>query len=159
MSNNSTQDSRPADERFLYWLAAAAVELREAAGEDPETIAYMLRVRAETIRRFERAEHWPRDTERLVAAYATVGGLSDARQVYQRAIALWHERGTQPRLDLEGEEEDSAPRARGGAAGLPDLQARARRLPPPRPARTVPRVRQTDPSTGDLRRDRRRRPA
>jgi hypothetical protein len=150
--------SRPAGQTFLFWLATAAVEAREAAGEDPETIAYVLRVRAETVRRFEKAEHWPREPERMMAAYAAVARITDPRDLYDRAMSLWREHGSSPSLD-DGEDEEADPanpQAGGSAGRLPDLQARARRLPPPRPPQSRSRVRRNVPATDDLTPGRRR---
>jgi hypothetical protein len=150
---NIDEAPRPAGQRFLYWLAAAAVEARESAGEDPETIAYMLRVRAETVRRFEKAEHWPRDTERMIAAYAAVARIPDPRNLYERALELWHDHGTRPAIGGDDAAADPAdpPAVANGRdevrSDLPQLRARAKPLPDPRPARTAPPVRRSGPAT------------
>lgn len=142
MPHDATDDRH--GERFLYWLAQAATEVREAAGTSPETLAAMLGVRVETVRRFENAQHWPRDAERLIAAYAIVGELKDPRVIYQRALDLWHKYGTRPLLGPERDDEIS----RSGAGdSLPMLRAQAKRLPPLRPTRSPKPTQRTSHAT------------
>lgn len=99
-------ETPPPGQRLLYWLAEAATKVRTDAGASPEHIAALLGVGAETIKRFERAKHWPSDPDRLVAAYAVIGGLQDAREIYQQALDLWYEHGTKP---LVGRADDTGP--------------------------------------------------
>jgi hypothetical protein len=144
----------PAGQRYLYWLAEAAKQLREHAGVRPETVASIMDVGIHRIDRFEKAENWPRDAERLLAAYAQCVGLDDARDIYQRALDLWYEHGTAPLLSAKGDA--TTP---GANPGLPALRAQAEPLPPLRRARTVRPV-QTDEATTDApARDRQRRRA
>jgi hypothetical protein len=145
----------PAGQRFLYWLAEAAKRLREEAGVRPETVASIMDVGIHRIDRFEKAENWPRDPDRLMAAYATATGLQDPREIYQRALELWHAHGTAPLLSAKGD----------GARDVDPLGPPALRgedfppLPPARPARTDRRAPTGDPTTDVPSRDRRRRRA
>jgi hypothetical protein len=152
---DSPEVSAPAGQRFLYWLAEAAKQLREHAGVRPETVASIMDVGIHRIDRFEKAENWPRDAERLLAAYAQAVGIPDARDIYQRALDLWYEHGTSPLLSAK----DDATR-RGGAPGdLPPLRARAEPLPPLHRARTAPPAAEDAPTTDGAGRDRPRRRA
>jgi hypothetical protein len=154
--NDPHSTEAPAGQRYLYWLAEAAKQLREHAGVRPETVASIMDVGIHRIDRFEKAENWPRDAERLLAAYAQVVGLDDARDIYQRALDLWYEHGTAPLLSAK---DDPATRRAGAQADLPPLRARAEPLPPLRPSRTEPRARKGEPTTGEPVRDRPRRRA
>jgi hypothetical protein len=149
-------DAAPAGQRFLYWLAEAAKDLREQAGVRPETVASIMDVGIHRIDRFEKAENWPRDPDRLLAAYATATGLEDPREIYQRALNLWHAHGTAPLLSAKG---DATKR---GAApeDLPPLRgADFPGLPPARRARTARPARTDQPTTDETGRDQRRRRA
>lgn len=88
----------PPGQRLLYWLAAAAREARTQAGVSEERIADRLNVRAVTITRFEKAAHWPSDVDRFMAGYAESAGIDDPRDIYHRALELWHQHGTAPHL-------------------------------------------------------------
>lgn len=82
-------------ERFLTWLARAAIESREASGERRESIAYLAGVGIDQVSRFEKALSMPREAERVIAAYAQFEG-ADPLAIYERAIAMWREHGTAP---------------------------------------------------------------
>jgi hypothetical protein len=143
----------PAGQRFLYWLAVAATEIRVQAGWSYEDVASLLQIGKEKVTRFEKAKHWPRDIDRTMAGYAHIGGLEDPRAIYQRALDLWHEHGSKPLLSAKNDLS-----SQGGAGGLPELRAQPDRLPPLRPTRTPPRAPGTEPATdGPIRDPRRRR--
>jgi hypothetical protein len=91
----------PAGRRFLYWIAEAATAARVDAGASPERVADLIGVGSPTVKRFEKAQNWPADPDRVMAAYAAVAGLGDARQLYQRALDLWYEHGSRPLLSAK----------------------------------------------------------
>jgi hypothetical protein len=158
--NTTARDSPdvhpPAGQRFLYWLAEAAKQVREHAGVRPETVASILDVGIHRIDRFEKAENWPRDAEQLLAAYAAATGLEDARDIYQRALDLWYEHGTAPLLSAK---EDSTTGRDATGRALPSGRAQAEPLPPLRRARTAKRSQTDEPTTDGPALDRRRRRA
>ena len=155
MHHRDTQEGpTPAGQRFLYWLAEAAKQLREHAGVRPETVASIMDVGIHRIDRFEKAENWPRDAERLLAAYAQAVNLEDARDIYQRALDLWYEHGTAPLLGAK----DDVTR-RDGGTDPPALRAQVEPLPPLSRARTVRPTPTAAPTTDAPLRDQRRRRA
>lgn len=93
----------PGAQRFLFWLSQAAKDLRENGGINVETVAGLYGVRGRTIERFEVAESWPGDPDRLMAAYARAVGLADPRDIYQRALDQWRDNGQAPELDSHAE--------------------------------------------------------
>lgn len=147
-------ENAPPGQRLLYWLAEAAKQVRIDADASPERVADVLGRDGATIKRFEKAKHWPADADQLVAAYAQVGGLADAREIYQRALDLWYEHGTAPLISAKS---DGATRP-SGAQGLPELRAQPERLPPLRQGQTKRQAPKTGATTGDQRpRQRRKR--
>lgn len=103
---NQRAEPAPPGQRLLVWFALAARATREAADAPPEEVAGVLRMNAETIKRFEKALHWPKEPDQFAAAYAHVAGLDDGRAIYQLALDLWHEHGTKPLLGRRDEPED-----------------------------------------------------
>jgi hypothetical protein len=93
----------PAGQRFLYWLAHAATQARERVDVRAETIASMLDMSVESVRRFETAKHFPNDPDRMIAAYAAVAGLDDPREIYQQALNLWYAHGSMPLLGAKND--------------------------------------------------------
>jgi transcriptional regulator with XRE-family HTH domain len=94
----------PAGQRFLYWIAEAALAARTSANASAERVADLIGVGSPTVKRFEQAKHWPADPDRVMAAYAEVAGLDDARQLYQRALDLWYEHGSRPLLSAKDDD-------------------------------------------------------
>jgi len=95
----------PGAQRFIFWFSQSAREIRETAGVNVQTVAGHLNVDQRTITRFEKAENWPDDPDRLVAAYAAACGLQDPRRIYELALERWHEYGAMPQLpgQVDGE--------------------------------------------------------
>lgn len=122
--------SSPPGQRFIYWLAKAAQSTREQAGASVLQVAALAGVKTDTtIKRFERAEHWPVDPERFIAAYAQIAGINDPRDIYREAMTLWYEHGSAPALNGANSLD---PRQRYGAA----TEQQARRATPPAAERT-----------------------
>jgi hypothetical protein len=97
---------------FVYWLAKACCELREAADVSYETIAHYSGETALTVKRFESVETLPRNLDPLIAAYGFVAGFEDNREVYLDAWDLWIEKGRPHTLQGAGAREiDGASRA------------------------------------------------
>jgi hypothetical protein len=94
----------PNGRRFLYWIAEAALAVRAEAHASPERVADLIGVGSPTVKRFEKAQNWPADPDRVMAAYAEVGGLEDPREIYQRALDLWHKHGSKPLLSAKDDD-------------------------------------------------------
>jgi transcriptional regulator with XRE-family HTH domain len=77
---------------MTFWLAAAAKELREAAGRKQVHIAATMSKDQSTVYRFEQGETVPRDLNLFVAAYADDLDIK-ATQIWERALELWHQSG------------------------------------------------------------------
>lgn len=75
----------------LGWLARAMVVAREDAGQELIDIAYHARVKEGTVERWENGEHWPRDLDAALTAYATATGRGGARAMWELALRLWRE--------------------------------------------------------------------
>ena len=98
---------------MLYWLAAAAKELREAAGRKQVHIAAEADRDQSTIYRFESAEGWPRITDRIVAAYAADLDITPL-DIWQLALQRWSEHQAKSPTELAAwEAQRTAQRTRG----------------------------------------------
>lgn len=75
---------------MTFWLAAAAKELREAAGRKQVHIAASMNKDQSTVYRFELGEAVPRELNLFVAAYADDLDIK-AIQIWERALQLWRE--------------------------------------------------------------------
>lgn len=117
-----------AGQRFLVWLARAAIDARNRAGARPEEIAAPLRVGVDKIRRFEAAKSMPREIDQVLAVYAELAGLDDPRQIYQQALDLWYAHGTAPLISAKSDEQSLR------ASQRFEEQLRARRAHPRAPA-------------------------
>lgn len=82
--------------RMGYWVAQACRLVREEAKLSQTKVAGEVDVRETSVYRFEIGGGWPRDPERYVNAYAKTAGLSDPREIWARALELWHQHGTNP---------------------------------------------------------------
>ncbi len=76
---------------ILKWLARAMTVAREDAGLDFIDISVIARVGPSTIKRWEDREHWPRDLDAALAAYAQATGRGSARAMWELALRLWRE--------------------------------------------------------------------
>src|SRR5262245_55688934 len=112
---------KKAGQRFLTWLAAAAIEARERAGARREDVASAAGGGYDKIRRVESAQTLPQNAEHGIAAYAAIAGLPDSRDIYERALALWREHGLAPALH-----DDDLTTGQAFERGI-----RVRRAPPP----------------------------
>ena len=92
---------QPADRTMLYWMALTAQNVR--GDESLESVASLAEVSVGSLRAFERANSWPQAArlDRVLAAYASVGGLGDAREIWRRALAQWEVDGEPPHLDSD----------------------------------------------------------
>lgn len=89
--NMHTVDSMEASSEMLGWLAKAMTAARMRAGKDLIDIAVIVRRDQGTIKRWERAEHLPRNLDSALAAYARATGLSGPRAIWELALQLWRE--------------------------------------------------------------------
>lgn len=71
---------------MLAQLASVALDARRAAGRTQLDIATTAGVSHTTISRFERAQSWPLDPDRIVEAYADECGV-DAAELWRAAAA------------------------------------------------------------------------
>lgn len=71
---------------MLEPLAAVARGVRRDAGRTQLDVATRAGVSHAAISRFERAENWPQDVDRIVAAYATECDV-DEIEIWRRAIS------------------------------------------------------------------------
>jgi transcriptional regulator with XRE-family HTH domain len=94
-----------AGERMLAWLSWAAELIREQAGASQAEVAVAAGLKGtRAIERFEKGKNWPRDLERIVAAYAEVAGLADTLEPWNVALDLWREHGALPLLSRREEQ-------------------------------------------------------
>lgn len=91
-------DDRAGQSELLFWLARACRDEREHGSFSASEVAFIAGVSPTTVSRFESNERWPRQLDELLGAYAFLAGLPDARELYAKAIALWHEHGYPPAL-------------------------------------------------------------
>lgn len=86
---------------LMYWLGTTARRIREERSKlSPEQLAPLVGVNNTTVRRFERGESQPREIDRLLAAYAFLGGYKDARDLVDEALRLWRKEGSAPEQPL-----------------------------------------------------------
>lgn len=74
--------------RLLPYLGAACKAARERHGRLQVHIAVELEVDQATVRRFERGQHWPRDPDAMVNAYARDLDISPV-ELWRAAVKLW----------------------------------------------------------------------
>lgn len=79
---------------LTYWVAKAAAETRDRAQVPETAVAALAGVEPITVKRFERIERFPADLDAIMSAYALLAGLSDEREIYQRALQLWQHNGS-----------------------------------------------------------------
>lgn len=72
---------------MLKELGIAAREARENAGIHQAAIAGEIGRHQSAVTRFENAESWPRDPDRVVAAYANCCKVTE-REIWERALEL-----------------------------------------------------------------------
>jgi transcriptional regulator with XRE-family HTH domain len=87
---------RPPGQRFEYWLGATARRLREEAGLSLEDMASRVHASKEKLDRFEKGRTRPHNESEVVAGYAEVCGIADARDVYALALDDWNAHGQAP---------------------------------------------------------------
>jgi len=75
---------------MLYWVALACRSARESAGRLQVHIGASANVDQSTINRFEKHIAWPRDADKLVAAYAEDLGIEPI-QLWREALRLWQD--------------------------------------------------------------------
>jgi hypothetical protein len=73
---------------MLPWIARAARDARIAAGRKQVHVAASADVDQSTVHRFESAIAWPRDIDRMVAAYADDLDIP-AVELWRRAVDAW----------------------------------------------------------------------
>lgn len=77
---------------MIYWLAQAAKGARVNAGRMQVHVAASINVHQSTVARFEDGEAWPKNPERMLAAYADDLDL-DVRDLWEAGVTLWREKG------------------------------------------------------------------
>lgn len=87
---------KPTKDTQLYWLGREVRALRETLGLTPEFVGAAFNISGNKIRRFEKGENQPQDVEQIVAGYAVLAGLDDAREIYARALRSWVAKGKKP---------------------------------------------------------------
>jgi hypothetical protein len=78
------------EDTMLFWLARAASEARDQAKRKQVHVAAGADVDQSTIWRFERAGAWPRNADRVVAAYAEDLDVT-AFDLWEEALRMWGE--------------------------------------------------------------------
>jgi hypothetical protein len=84
--------------RWLYWLGQAARRRRESCNVRRSAVAHLLEREVVGIERFERGITMPRPIEQVLAVYASLCGMPDAREIFQDALDLWYANGLRPEL-------------------------------------------------------------
>lgn len=116
---------------MIYWLATACRTARLRVDVRQSRIANTLHDLGgpsdqSSVARFERGEAWPRDADLYVDAYAAATEVSDPRDLWATALALYYEYGAteaQPAQVAEAVERELAGavaatrRSSGGTAG------------------------------------------
>lgn len=88
----------PSAQRYATFLSETCGVLREQHRVGQAVVAARAGVDRSSIYRFEKEAHWPSDPDRLVAAYAEVIGVMDARELWEAALRRWRRGGSEPRL-------------------------------------------------------------
>lgn len=88
---------------MLLYLSEAAIAARKRANRKIEPVAALADVSSAVLYRFERGESWPNKLDSVIAAYADVGGLADARDLWQAGLDLWHEHEYTEQASHDGE--------------------------------------------------------
>lgn len=78
------------EQALLHWLARTCRDARTAARRKQVHVGASADVDQSTVNRFEKAIAWPRNPDRLVAAYADDLDISSI-DLWQAAIDLWRE--------------------------------------------------------------------
>jgi hypothetical protein len=78
------------EDTMLFWLSKAASAARDEARRKQVHVAAGADVDQSTIWRFERAGAWPRNPDRVVAAYAEDLDIT-AFDLWEEALRLWRE--------------------------------------------------------------------
>lgn len=97
-NRTETDEHENEEAELLFWVATAAVEIREAANISAADVAYMAGKHPSTISRLEGHERWNREMDQILGVYAIIGKLRDARDVYAIALKKWKEEGKAPKL-------------------------------------------------------------
>lgn len=130
-----TQSPPTSAQRLLFWFSQAARDARLQAGANTETVAGLLGVKGRTVERFEVADHWPNDPDRLAVAYARVAALDDPRDIYRLALGKWYKLGKPPQLNRRAEDADARQRLeipQGLPVDIQDLLAEQPAAPTPK---------------------------
>lgn len=79
-----------AEDTMLHWLARAASEARRAADRKQVHIAASADMDQSSMFRFEQAKGWPRDPDKVIAAYADDLDV-DPFQLWEQALRMWRD--------------------------------------------------------------------
>ena len=112
-----------------HWLAAAARQLRENDDRDRKLahIAASASVDQSTVWRFEHRGTYPRDLDKLIAAYAHDLDM-EPLAIWEHAIELWRSNQLNDAEALERDEEQATPPGGGsGGARAPSARIRGRK--------------------------------
>ncbi len=112
----------PPTQRYEYWLGATARRCREDAGLSLEDMASHMRVSKEKIDRFEKGRTRPHDEGEVVAAYASICGIPEPRDIYEVALRDWYRHGEPP---MPGPETNGHTRGRRAAVEPRPLDERS----------------------------------
>lgn len=88
VQTRTTVPGRMDEDRMLAHLAEAARAAREAKGRLQVHIAASVGVNQVTILRFEQGKTWPRNPDRIIAAYADDLDI-DPREIWDDALTRW----------------------------------------------------------------------
>lgn len=101
---------------MLYWLAHACREARTEAKRKQVHVAASADVDQSTVNRFESGASWPRNADRVVAAYADDLDLEPV-DLWRTALKMWEAHLKQaPSRDVADATKPKAKRAAGAAA-------------------------------------------
>jgi transcriptional regulator with XRE-family HTH domain len=73
------------------WLGRAAQQVRESAGPYRYEVASKVPCDPSVLANFEKGRSLPQGLDRVLDAYAEVGGLSEGRDLWRLALKLWNE--------------------------------------------------------------------
>jgi transcriptional regulator with XRE-family HTH domain len=83
--------------RLQPYFVAKCIDLRTQAKSSIEAVADKLGRKASAVERFESGKTWPAENlELYAAAYATIAGIDDPRDIYAMSLESWVAKGRKP---------------------------------------------------------------
>ncbi len=92
--------SVPGNDSMLVYLAQAAREAREAGDRMLVHVGASANMDQSAISRFEQASAWPRDPDKIIAAYADDLDITPL-DIWKAALVLWAQASTGPSAGAE----------------------------------------------------------